>query len=205
MNVVLFNRLMMHAKDHYMQMEDIKHYHNYKHAFFVVETIKKLIKDPSRSLLLAGMYHDVVYIPGAGADANERCSAALLNYEYRKYRALGVSQEVENDKDIELSMGLIIRSTIDNHLTKERLDGDLAILLDADLASLAFQYSEFYSNQNRIILENYGDLKDDLHKSKRFLKQLLTCREYIYHTDRGREMFEVQARKNIQYFYDHQF
>lgn len=200
MNNVLFDILMSKAEEYYRHMEKSKFYHNYEHALFVVEMVKKLTTSPSHALLLAAMYHDAVYIPKAGSDANERCSAALLENIYDKYRRLELRDHEVNENIINHATDLIRNTHVTNHLSSIRLEGDLAILLDADLSSLAVDYLSFRTNQNRIIIENYGIVERDNQKSKEFLKQFLTCREFIYHTDKAREIFESQARKNIQQY-----
>lgn len=202
MNESLFNTLMSQAKKHYLHMEKSKLYHTYQHALFVVEIVKKLTENPSHALMLAAMYHDAVYIPKAGSDANERCSAALLENVYAPYRSLDMRSMEEDEKTIATAMDLICRTHVGIHLSPYRHEGELAILLDADLASLAVDHVSFRTNQNRIILENYGNVKLDSQKSKDFLKQFLDCREFIYHTDKARGIFEEGARKNIQRYID---
>jgi predicted metal-dependent HD superfamily phosphohydrolase len=83
-------------------------------------------------------------------------------------------------------------------MTGERMHGEIAILLDADLSSLASTWSTFEQNQHNIILENGGTLtKQNLQKCGQFLRRFLHVRDCIYHTDGARERWEADAVTNI--------
>lgn len=189
---------MSQAKNHYLYMEESRLYNAHRHALFVVETVKKLTNNPSHALLLAAMYQDAVCVPKAGSDANERCSAAVLENVYMSYRYLYMHSEEEDEKTIDEAKELISQTHIDIHLSSYRQEGDLAILLDADLASLADDYQSFRTKQNRIMLENYGSLEHNSQENKNFLEQFLYLRDFIYHTEKARDIFEQNARKNIR-------
>lgn len=169
-----------------------RHYHNWGHALSVVDNVHKITDTPSDELIIAAYWHDAVYVPGAGTDANERCSAAALVQSGRIYKDIG-SQNV-----IQLAAQMIRYTKIDNHLHEGRLTGDIAILLDADLGSLAAPYELFLYTQENIILENGGTMEENKDQSAAFLKQFLKCREFIYHTDYARLNWEQAARSNIE-------
>ena len=79
-----------------------------------------------------------------------------------------------------------------------RITGDLAVLLDADLRSLALDnYEDFVATQECIIRENNGSVPDDYNESAQFLSTFLRCRDFIYHTDKARSLWDHRARLNI--------
>ena len=81
---------------------------------------------------------------------------------------------------------------------RQRIGGELAILLDADLSSLAAPYGKFVENQHNIIRENGGEVNaENCKKSAKFLSSFVRCRKNIYHTDKARELWEASARVNI--------
>jgi predicted metal-dependent HD superfamily phosphohydrolase len=172
-----------------------RHYHNWGHALNVVKGVQVIDENASPELLLAAYWHDAIYIPGAGSDANERCSAAAL-------LLTGRSLTPDNMVVVDKAAQLILYTCIEIHLSNKRmvddLGGDLGTLLDADLFSLCLPYEDFIQNQINIIDENGGSYPRDQGKSAAFLKQFLTCREFIYHTDFARSKWEQQARANIE-------
>lgn len=172
-----------------------RHYHNWGHANTVAINVYKITNHaPSEELVLAAWWHDAVYVPNAGSDANERCSSAALGLTARIY------QDSHTKVIVDKAMTLIKYTSIDMHLLKTSLSSgtDIARLLDADLGSLAAPYDDFVYNQDSIIQENGGTLAVNHKQSAAFLEKFLTCREFIYHTDYGREHWEKQARENIE-------
>ncbi len=169
-----------------------RHYHNWGHALNVVKGVQVIDENASPELILAAYWHDAIYVPGAGSDANERCSAAALGQEGLRY------DDPETARTIEKAKRLVIQTSIENHLTGGRISGDLGTLLDADLSTLCLPYEDFIEIQKDIIEENGGTYEKHQQQSATFLKQFLTCREFIYHTDFARERWEQQARANIE-------
>lgn len=168
-------------------------YHNIRHANRVVETVCQLTEVPSVELLLAARWHDAIYIPGSLV--NEAASGDALLYTYRRFQNdISLTSAV-----IEGAMDLIRKTTVSHHLTFFQQTGDLAILLDADLVALADDYETFCYNQQDILFENLLT-SASFDKSALFLRKFLTCRDKIYHTDKGRELFEEKARSNIERF-----
>jgi predicted metal-dependent HD superfamily phosphohydrolase len=186
-----FLTLLARAGAHYSRTNQ---YHNWYHALNVVMNVKEM--GGSDTTILAAYWHDAIYIPGAGEDANERCSAAALINTAVKLDIRGTIYW----QNIETAADMIRKTSVRHHLTRNELtewDYEQAILMDADLSSLASLYEHFKEIQDRIILENNGDVKKDHDKSVAFLQQFLTVRPHIYHTPYGREHFEQQARDNI--------
>lgn len=195
------------AWDWYNFDSSTKKYHNFSHASNVVDAVFEIVELPSVALLLAALWHDAVYVPGAGSDSNERCSAAALNVAFNKAKKhYPVSDTVENQSTIMESMQMIMGTSISTHLyhkvigqgiTSSPTDKELAVLLDADLSGLAVDYPEFEKRQHNIILENFGEVAKHSKISAEFLNRLANARNFIYHTDKGRELWEEKARNNI--------
>jgi len=193
------NEICKAAEKYYKANEDVCMYHNYSHALSVVEATQQLTNGcPSAALMLAATWHDAVYHPGAYADANEQCSAAALGRVAKRLgKVTPLPQSVE--KAVVLAQDLIVCTSVKHHMCQHRIFDDLAVLLDADLRSLAVtDFDEFVRFQECIIEENNGNIPEDYVTSAEFLYKFLTCRDYIYHTDKGRELWEWQARSNIE-------
>lgn len=181
----------------------VRKYHNWDHACRVVSNCYKLTdNNPSDALILAAWWHDAVYVPGAGSDANERCSAAALGAAAQQLNKVRQANKVllfsdALKTDVNMAQQLVQYTKVENHLHDRALTGDIAILLDADLGSLADPYADFYQTQENIVEENGGTMTEHKEKSAEFLHQFLTCRPSIYHTDYAREHWEKAARVNI--------
>ena len=186
------------SDDYYMVNSWLRHYHNTMHATNVVIGVNELTGyDPSLALLIAAQWHDAVYFPNAGSDANERCSSAALGIEARNI-ARSVELTREQKDSVNKAQDLIEYTCVEYHLHRNRIGGELGILLDADLSSLAAPYATFHDNQHNIIMENGGEITvENCKKSAEFLRSFLRCRKNIYHTDKGRELWEASARVNI--------
>ena len=169
----------------------IRHYHNLDHALHVLESLNELVNDVPVHLAVAALYHDAVYVPGAGSDANELCSRAALEIDWK---AIDAGPSI-----VMVTSQLLIRNTcIAVHLMNRRAVGDLAVLLDADLHSLAAPWEVFVKNQHNIIRENGGELtNENFVKCGEFLRRFLSGRDHIYHTDAGRDKWEAAACENI--------
>jgi predicted metal-dependent HD superfamily phosphohydrolase len=155
--------------------------------------------DPSLALLIAAQWHDAVYFPNAGSDANERCSSAALGIAAHEL-ARSVEFTQEQKDAVNKAQDLIENTHIAVHLRRDfegPIKGELAILLDANLASLASDWDKFAELQSNIIRENSGTVPDDFGNSAKFLVSFLRCRKFIYHTAKGRELWEDKAKANI--------
>ena len=186
------------AQQYYDVNADLRLYHSSLHAANVLSAVHELTdNDPDIALILAAVWHDAVYFPAAGADANERCSSAALGIEARKI-ARSVEFTQEQKDAVNKAQDLIEYTAVKYHLHDNRITGELAVLLDADLSSLAAPLDQFTENQHNIIQENGGEVNaENCIKSAEFLSMFLRCRKRIYHTDKARELWEDQARENI--------
>jgi predicted metal-dependent HD superfamily phosphohydrolase len=192
----LIPQIVAKARFRYEVDAEVRAYHNFEHATRVAQNCLTLNENAADELLYAALYHDAVYIPGSGEDANERCSAAAFKKDWNTYCKNSLHRV--SVLDVESVCQLIRNTSIDMHLTHMRLQGNLATLLDADLESLATNYYKFTLNQEAIIIEQGGEVnKENLRKCAEFLRQFLQVRPSIYHTDKARELWEKQARENI--------
>lgn len=187
----IVNDLLPSAVTRYSVDEHLRHYHNIHHALYVLTSLCDLVDDVPVHLAVAALYHDAVYVPGAGSDANELCSSAALEIDWNDINAGPHSVLIQSQR--------LIRSTdVCTHLMSTEADGDLAVLLDADLHSLASPWELFVLNQHNIIRENGGELtNENFIKCGEFLRRFLSGRSHIYHTDIAREKWEAAARANI--------
>ncbi len=183
------------AAERYYQFND-RVYHDHEHAFTVAENVNLLLEGKAtQQLVLAAWWHDAVYFPGARNGVNELASAAALTNEWitAKITApLFILHEATR---------LIEHTTIADHLTDQQHGNtDLGYLLDSDLSSLASDYDTFVGTQRKILYENHldGSTKQSLMRSANFLTTFLSCgRPTIYHTTKGKELWEDAARANI--------
>lgn len=173
----------------------LRKYHNLNHALTVMDAIQVINPRAAFHMAIAALYHDAVYVPGAGSDANERCSAAALAVDWAKCR-------FSSDHPVlKKAQKLIANTSVEHHLSQHRVTTELGVLLDADLYSFTADHNAFVTNQSNIIEENGGTVgPDTLRKCALFLQQFLTVRSHIYHSDYARENWEPLARANIEWF-----
>jgi predicted metal-dependent HD superfamily phosphohydrolase len=188
---------------HEQRLRHATPYHNATHAQNVIDALVS-IGYTSPTVLLAAAYHDLVYFPMAGSDANELCSSALLGWNARDLNKQSPFSEYEKNV-VNCAQEYIQNTSLKVHVQRD-WDMDISVpdefnaLLDADLSSLAADWSDFLTNQENIILENGGELTQENHKkSAKFLQTFVGHkRKYIYRTSAGREMWEEKANKNIE-------
>jgi predicted metal-dependent HD superfamily phosphohydrolase len=185
-----YEKLLHSAATRYAVDINLREYHNFDHAIKVLYAVLEIDPYAGQELHLAALYHDAVYVPKAGEDANERCSAAALLVDARER---GFSAEV-----LQEAADLIIKTSVDWHLHGLTLDPKLSTLLDADLKSLSAPWGEFCDNQLAIIREMGGTVTSEtVSMSAKFLQQFLEVRDQIYRTDYARDYWEEKARHNI--------
>lgn len=192
---------------HEQRLRHATPYHNATHAQNVIDALVS-IGYRSPTVLLAAAYHDLVYFPMAGSDANERCSATLLGIFARDLNKQSPFSEYEKNV-VNCAQEYIEKTSLEVHVQRD-WDMDISVpdefnaLLDADLSSLAAEWSVFLTNQENIILENGAELtKENYKKSANFLQMFVGHkRKYIYRTSAGREMWEEKANKNIEEYYN---
>jgi predicted metal-dependent HD superfamily phosphohydrolase len=163
-----------------------RYYHNLGHIEYMLVHIKEAeysISHKNKVLLkLAIWFHDIIYIPGHSK--NEEYSAMKLE---SFAQALGFK-----DEDIEVMKWLIILTKHTGYPQTYLED----VICDLDLRELGTDRYEQYS----IKIRKEFSMLDDKQWNKgriEFLEFMLD-KEYIYHTDLYREMFENKARDNMQ-------
>lgn len=170
-------------------------YHTLGHATDVESAVFLLSNIPSVAIVLAARWHDAIYVPGAPNGLNELLSAEALRHASSSLYLNATARQL-----VSLACELIKDTDVKTHLCKTRRKNESGVLLDADLSSLATNYSKFRLNQLYLIQEQTGRkyTLDGCEKSAEFLTKLATCRSYIYHTDAGRAFFEADAKANIE-------
>jgi predicted metal-dependent HD superfamily phosphohydrolase len=163
--------------------EPTRRYHTLDHVAAVLATIDRLTPGPSRPLLLAGWFHDLVYDSKAGD--NEERSALEAR---RILAALGVP-----DQEREETARLILLTK--GH-TAGAEDADGQLLLDADLAILAADPA-VYDEYAKAIREEYSWVGEADYRAgcRRVLEGFL-ARPRLYFTPTMQEV-ESQARANL--------
>jgi predicted metal-dependent HD superfamily phosphohydrolase len=167
--------------------EEGRYYHNLAHIGLVLNTaneLSQLAKDYEK-VQLAIWYHDVIYDPRA--KDNEARSAA---YAQRQLPALGFPAET-----VTRVSDLILATT--THLAEDG-DIDAQIMLDADLAPLAYDTALFFQ-QSEALREEFSYIPEEEYRQSRIrvLKTFLS-RERIYQTDQLYSELEAKARSNLQ-------
>ena len=195
-----FEKLGLSAECFYKKHSPKTPYHNWNHALNVADCIKDMFKhdfghETHYALLIAAYWHDAVYVPG-NSDNEAKSASALwaLICSINIYPLDPILTDI-----CRKAFYYIKKTTVKDHLMSENISTPLGYLLDADLNSLGTpSFEVFVQNQDRIILENGGNFETDKYKCADFLKQFLTCREHIYHTEYGRTKWEANARYNIE-------
>jgi len=165
-----------------------RYYHNFKHiiqvANFIDENLDNI--DNPRVALWAALYHDAVYDTSNQLGENEDESAKLAELELAGKLT---EEEVEQ-------VCSYIKSTASHNADTE--NHDLSLFLDADMSILGLApkaYSDYAAN----IRKEYGWVPDEQYINARTkVLQGFLSRNRIFITDLAYNMFESQARINIQ-------
>lgn len=184
-----------------------RYYHNYSHATEVLQALNQMTEfETTPAQMLAAIWHDAIYFPGAGSDANERCSSMALGQAAQKVNTKTPLTDDEKHA-VNRAQDLIEQTSIEVHLQATyamTAAVELSQLLDADLSGLAKPWPQFVDRQIAIIHENRGDANDPkaLEASAKFLSNFLAKyrrqRKSIYRTARGIALWEAAATENIE-------
>jgi predicted metal-dependent HD superfamily phosphohydrolase len=175
-------------------------YHTWSHARSVTLVTEELASgllppDERAALTIAALFHDIVYVPEAGASVNESASAQMLSvFAGGSFRLMSGQAKI-----VDRAVKLILKTSIANHLRPDAATDKLeAILLDADLNTFARPYRYFYRAQRWVRMEaGYGSDTQTCHKHAQFFMSLLGAREHLFHTKPARQYWELRARANI--------
>ncbi len=165
-----------------------RYYHNMGHVEATLELIAELefLAEDYHTLLLAAWFHDVIYV--TENQDNEEQSA---KFAYDSLTDLGLDGEMAG------RVKELILMTADHDPPED--DVDAKILIDADLAPLAYD-SELFKQQSEAIRMEFGSVPErEFNESrKRFFTSILN-REQIYLTEQLHESLEEKARENISH------
>jgi predicted metal-dependent HD superfamily phosphohydrolase len=181
------------AKAWYMQGR--RYYHSFDHALDVASEVMMagfdVFLEHPQELLVAAIYHDAIYVPGA--KDNEERSADL---------AVAEMKEMEmTDIDAEYVARLI--NLTSKHFTDVHLSDEEAIFMDADIHGFAAPWDIFGELQESIDSEFLisGERAAVAKGRDAFLVSILNS-EHIFYSKRGRKLYEPIARKNLQRYLD---
>jgi predicted metal-dependent HD superfamily phosphohydrolase len=167
--------------------EEHRKYHGRTHLLAVLEALDRLTAParPPRTVLLAVWFHDAVYLGIAGEDEEE--SARLA--EERLERAGLPADEVDE-------VARLVRMTADHRPAPD--DEPAALLSDADLSVLAGDPGA-YARYLAAVREDFAHIGDADFAAGRaaVVRQLLEL-DPLFHTARGRELWQDTARRNLQ-------
>ena len=165
--------------------EPHRRYHNLCHVYYCLRQIDlaaSLMDDPDAGEMSI-WYHDVIYEPRA--KDNEKRSAGLFAW-------YGVDRFA--DEFVSNVRHLILATEHPEVVTS----GDACYITDVDLSSFALPWEDFHRD-NEHLREEQTDLSDTTYYAgkKRFLINL-AARPRIFRTDFFHDLYEEQARNNIQ-------
>lgn len=186
-----------------------RHYHTFDHARAVLwEAVVVHFCDPwirPKEVLVAALFHDAVYYAGAPDDDNEAMSAEVAREELE-------CAGMESSLDIDHVMRLI-------HVTSEhfrkgaKFTEEEAKFLDCDIVGLAAPWVEFTKQNTRIdqeFMEASGKLWEGITTEKLYARRAAWLRRvldlpYIFHSERGRKLYELSARDNIKRILEYRY
>lgn len=174
------------VKDH---SEEHRHYHNLhhiEHLLFLAGEHKTIINNYD-IFRFAIWFHDIIYDPKKRI--NEEMSADKA-FTILSYFSLPI-------KSIEEVAAMIIKTRHQISISEYESE-DVHFFLDCDLEILASDRERFDEYRSQIRQENLwvGDKYNQLRSD--FLNEMLN-KEFIYHSETGREKWENKARENIKY------
>ncbi len=164
-----------------------RYYHTLEHLLEMFRILNRLADhaDDLASLKLAIWFHDAIYDPQQ--QDNETASAVFAHHQLE---ALGLP------KDIIERVATLILAT--RHQQPEYVDGDMAILLDVDLAILGAS-SERYARYAEAIRREYAWLPMPTYRDGRVrILDGFLARDRIYRTELLYQAGEQAARVNLQ-------
>lgn len=162
-----------------------RHYHTLHHIEDLFHQIKtsECSKTDKQLLAHAGLFHDVIYV--SSAKDNEYQSAAY---------ALHWLATLEVDKKSQQTIHQLIIATA-THTSNDLLT---QLFLDMDLSILGAS-QDAYHQYCKAIRKEYKNIPLFLYKRgrTRFLQQTL-AKSSIFYTQKYRDLYETQARVNMQ-------
>lgn len=180
------------ARLHYVQPH--RGYHNQEHLDELVVLAGVHTPDLTVAEQLALLFHDAVYVPGAGKGENERLSAELL---LRTVAALARTDAIvaSIDRTTLEQAGKIIEAT--THAAPP--SPEAARVCDLDLWRLAAPWADFQRHAQGIRFE-YLDLaggEEAFWTARRTFYKAMLAKPVLFSTAYFRDRFEAAARTNL--------
>jgi predicted metal-dependent HD superfamily phosphohydrolase len=169
-------------------------YHDFSHVQEVLARLDEVASGPGwrhpREALLAALFHDAVYVPGA--KDNEARSADLAA---RSIDAFLPGQPI----DVPRVRELILLTAKHGALTPADVDADAALFLDCDMAILGAAPARFDAYDAAIAEEYRGVVPALLFRFNRtrFLRRLLDAPR-LFLSDFFHQRLDAQARDNLR-------
>jgi predicted metal-dependent HD superfamily phosphohydrolase len=162
--------------------EPHRHYHNLEHISMLFATAAGHGIRLSVPQMLAIWYHDAIYDPTM-KDNEEKSNQLFLAHHAGTLI-----------KDYTVRVSNII---IDTKYHRSD-DHESQVILDLDLCGFGYDYDTFKYTTS-LIRKEYNHLPEEVWVANRklFLESMLN-RNYIFHTNWGRDYYEIKARKNIE-------
>lgn len=163
-----------------------RRYHDVAHLTAVLDHVDELVEagDDADTVRLAAWFHDAVYNPER--DDNEEISAQL---------AEGLLPAFKIVPEVVAEVARLVRLTATHDPAADDRHG--AVLCDADLAVLASGPAAYTDYAVGVRLE-YAFLDDQTFaRGRRDVLRRLSERPSLFHTRKGRRLWEADARKNL--------
>jgi predicted metal-dependent HD superfamily phosphohydrolase len=154
-----------------------------------VETLRTFPCDSGRSVFLALLFHDAIYIPGSRD--NEKASAELASRLLRQHSSLEEKELAEIHR--------MILATEDHRVDGEGLSRDLRATLDIDMSILGAPWEQYCPYADGVRKEYCPTVTTHSRfvvGRIAFLSKVLASRT-IFHTPEGIARWERTARENV--------
>jgi predicted metal-dependent HD superfamily phosphohydrolase len=164
-----------------------RQYHNWRHVEACVAQISSFASDHPRTIFLALVFHDAIYV--AGRSDNEAKSAELAR---RALEHCATAEELD-------AIDRMIRATSNHFAHAGTTDRDLAVMLDIDLGILGAARDD-YAQYARAIHDEYvpsatSDARFRIGRLE-FLQRTLTSPR-LFVTREATERWDARSRANI--------
>jgi predicted metal-dependent HD superfamily phosphohydrolase len=171
-----------------------RHYHDWRHVEACVAQLESLACDHPRTVFLAIVFHDAVYV--AGRSDNEVKSAELARTILEAEKCASVAELEAIDR--------LIRATANHRAYATSADRDLAVMLDIDLAILGAPRDD-YARYARAIHDEYVPSATTEARFRigrlEFLERTLASPN-VFITPEATERWDARARTNIAWEID---
>lgn len=167
-------------------------YHGLEHVLAVAREFAALHAldawERPREVFLALLYHDAVYVPGAGD--NEIKSAALARSALAAWLA-------DAGLDAERIAALILATARHGALTAAEVDPEAALFLDCDMAVLGAPAGAYDAYERGIAAEYAGVPQEAFRAGRRAFLAGLLAKPRIFLSDRFHARLDAAARENL--------